>query len=60
MKGYGDTHISGTRNFDAVMSAVGKLRGTRGAADAVKRLREAALADDSGQRLSEALRAAVV
>lgn len=60
VKGYGDTHISGTRNFDAVMSAVGKLRGTRDAADAVKRLREAALADDTGERLSEALREAVV
>lgn len=60
VKGYGDTHISGTRNFDAVMSAAGKLRGTRDAADAVKRLREAALADDSGERLSEALRDAVV
>jgi hypothetical protein len=42
------------------MNAVGKLRGTRDAADAVKKLREAALADDSGERLSEALREAVV
>jgi indolepyruvate ferredoxin oxidoreductase beta subunit len=56
VKGYGDTHRLGNRNFDAVMGAVPKLRGTAGAADRLKKLREAALADESGRKLSDALR----
>lgn len=60
VKGYGDTHLLGSRNFDVVMAAVPKLRGTPDAARCLKRLREAALADDTGTKLSEALREAVV
>jgi len=56
VKGYGDTHILGSRNFDAVMGAVAKLRGVPDAAPSLKKLREAALADDTGAKLGEALR----
>jgi indolepyruvate ferredoxin oxidoreductase beta subunit len=59
VKGYGDTHLLGSRNFDLVMGAVAKLRGTHDAARFVKKLREAALADETGTKLSEALREAV-
>jgi indolepyruvate ferredoxin oxidoreductase beta subunit len=50
IKGYGDTHALGTRNFDAIMSALPLT------AHEVRRLREAALADDTGRKLTEALR----
>ncbi len=56
VKGYGDTHRLGSRNFDTVMAAVPKLRGKAGAADRLKKLREAALADETGRKLSDALR----
>jgi len=56
IKGYGDTHALGSRNFETVIGALPGLRGKTGAAAAVKKLREAALADDSGKKLSEALR----
>jgi indolepyruvate ferredoxin oxidoreductase beta subunit len=56
VKGYGDTHRLGIRNFDAVMGAVSRLRGKAGAADRLKQLREVALADESGGKLSDALR----
>ena len=52
IKGYGDTHELGERNFDAILAAVPKLRGDAGA---VRRLRETALADETGQKLREAL-----
>lgn len=53
LKGYGDTHALGERNFDAIMTLAPKLRGN---ASAVRRLREAALADESGEKLREELR----
>jgi indolepyruvate ferredoxin oxidoreductase beta subunit len=56
IKGYGDTHALGTRNFEAVLGALPGLKGKSGAAIAFKKLREAALADDSGKQLSDALR----
>ncbi len=56
LKGYGETHRLGTRNFEAIMSSVPHLRGKSDAAGCVKKLREAALADDSGAKLTEALR----
>lgn len=52
IKGYGDTHQLGERNFDAIMAVVPQMRG---AASAVRRLREAALADETGQKLRDAL-----
>jgi len=55
LKGYGETHARGCRNFDAVIDAVGKVRGRADAAVFLKRLREAALADETGERLAEVL-----
>jgi len=54
LKGYGDTHARGNRNFDAVMDAVGKVRGKADAAVVLKKLREAALADETGDALAAA------
>jgi indolepyruvate ferredoxin oxidoreductase beta subunit len=55
VKGYGDTHAQGEKNYEAVMSALPKLRGTSNAAGHLKHLREAALADDTGEKLARAL-----
>src|SRR5262249_53734974 len=49
IKGYGDTHLLGSRNFDAIMNAAPALE-----AHQIRRLREAALADDTGLKLTEA------
>ena len=55
VKGYGDTHVRGTRSFEQVMGVLPMLRGRADAAASVRRLREAALADDAGHALSQAL-----
>jgi indolepyruvate ferredoxin oxidoreductase beta subunit len=52
VKGYGDTHIRGTRNFDTIMAALPALRKAGDAARRVRQLRDAALADDSGKQLA--------
>ena len=52
VKGYGDTHIRGTRNFDTLMAALPALRKGDNSASRLRRLREAALADDSGKQLA--------
>lgn len=52
VKGYGDTHIRGTRNFDTLMAALPALRKGGDGASRLRRLREAALADDSGKQLA--------
>jgi len=57
VKGYSDTHARGLRNFRAVMSAVPALRGKPDAAARLRALREAALADESGVQLDDALKA---
>lgn len=56
LRGYGDTHARGRDNFDALMTAVPGLVGRADAQAMLKRLNEAALADESGQRLQAALR----
>jgi len=56
VKGYGDTHLRGKQSFDSVMRVLPKLRRMDNAAGWLKKLREAALADDTGQKLAEALR----
>ena len=56
VKGYGETQARGRKNFDALMAALPKLRGRRDAAGYLKKLREAALAEDSGEKLQEELR----
>lgn len=56
VKGYGDTHELGSRNFKTIMAALDQLRSKGDAARRVRELREAALADDQGTRLGEALK----
>lgn len=55
VKGYGDTHIRGTRNFDTLMAALPQLSQGVDGAGQLRRLREAALADDSGKQLAAML-----
>ncbi|MGA8144031.1 MAG: indolepyruvate oxidoreductase subunit beta family protein [Candidatus Acidiferrales bacterium] len=55
VKGYGDTHAQGERNYEAVVAGLPKLRGRPDAASRLKHWREAALADDTGEKLDEAL-----
>ena len=55
VKGYGDTHARGWRHFEMIMNQLSPLAGR---ADAASRLRAwvaAALADDSGQALKQAM-----
>ncbi|MBZ5728565.1 MAG: indolepyruvate oxidoreductase subunit beta family protein [Acidobacteriia bacterium] len=56
LKGYGDTHSRGGRDFDALMGALPRLRRLDDPAGRLRKLREAALGDDSGGMLAEALR----
>jgi indolepyruvate ferredoxin oxidoreductase beta subunit len=55
LKGYGDTHAHGSRNFEAIMNALPELRRNNDAGERLKKLREAALADDDGSKLAEVL-----
>jgi len=55
LKGYGDTHAHGSRNFGAIMNALPELRRSNDAGGRLKKLREAALADDDGSKLAEVL-----
>jgi indolepyruvate ferredoxin oxidoreductase beta subunit len=55
VKGYGDTHAQGEKNYEAIMTALPTLRGRTDAASRLKKLREAALADDTGEKLARAL-----
>jgi indolepyruvate ferredoxin oxidoreductase, beta subunit len=57
VKGYGDTHVRGRKNFDILMSTLPMLAAhPNDAAQLLKKLREAALADDTGEKLADALR----
>jgi indolepyruvate ferredoxin oxidoreductase beta subunit len=56
IKGYSETHARGLDKFTRVMAAAERLRGRHDAADWVRRLREAALKDEQGLALEEALR----
>src|SRR5471030_1565300 len=55
LKGYGDTHAHGSRNFGAIMNALPELRRRNDAGGRLKKLRDAALADDDGSKLAEVL-----
>ncbi|MGB2592160.1 MAG: indolepyruvate oxidoreductase subunit beta family protein [Candidatus Acidiferrum sp.] len=55
LRGYGETHARGRSNFDAMMAAVPRLVQRADAPVRLKRLCEAALADESGQRLQAVL-----
>ncbi len=56
VKGYSDTHARGGAKFDRVLSAVPLLEPRADGADWLRRLREAALADEAGTLLDGALR----
>lgn len=55
VKGYSDTHARGHSKFDKVIGAVALLAGRDDAADWIRRLRDAALADEDGKTLDGAL-----
>ncbi|MSP48184.1 MAG: indolepyruvate oxidoreductase subunit beta family protein [Alphaproteobacteria bacterium] len=54
VKGYGDTHARGLANYETVMATLPRLQGRPDAAERLSKLRQAALADDSGERLKAA------
>ncbi len=56
VKGYSDTHARGQSKFDRVIGAAALVAGRADAADWIRRLREAALADEDGKMLDGALR----
>jgi len=57
VKGYSDTHERGTRNFDKLMHAADTVAGRPQAAATLRRLRDAALADEHGKALDAQLHA---
>lgn len=59
IKGYGDTFDRGLANFERIMAALPWLAGGTDAPDRLAALRDAALADDRGEALAEALAAPV-
>jgi indolepyruvate ferredoxin oxidoreductase beta subunit len=58
LKGYGATHERGAASFDAILADAQARQERADTADRVRALRAAALADDQGIALSEALAAA--
>ncbi len=56
IKGYGDTHARGTRSFNRIMDALDAIRKAPNGAQRVRELRAAALADEFGNTLTEALK----
>ena len=57
VKGYGDTHERGVRNFERTMACLGACTATPDPAASLRMLREAALADPDGGRLDDAITA---
>ncbi len=55
VKGYSDTHARGQSKFARVVGALPLLAGRADAADWIRRLRDAALADEDGKMLEGAL-----
>lgn len=51
IKGYGDTHRNGWRNFTEIMKEVDRISSKSDAAVIVKQLRNAALSDEDGNKL---------
>jgi len=56
VKGYSDTHARGTAKFDRVLAEADGLLGKPDAAAWLRRLKEAALADEAGTTLDGAIR----
>jgi indolepyruvate ferredoxin oxidoreductase beta subunit len=57
VKGYGDTHVRGTTNYTTLIAQVPVLVGRAGAANVLRQLRDAALADEHGTKLAAAIAA---
>ena len=57
VKGYGDTHDRGVRNFERTMACLDACARARDPAASLRMLREAALADPDGDRLDAAVAA---
>ncbi len=55
IKGYGDTHARGLRNFAAITAVLNTLKEQPDPADATRRLHNAALTDENGVALNAAL-----
>lgn len=55
IKGYGDTHARGAKNFAALMDVYESQKKVPGFSRRLKTLREAALADETGEQLKKAL-----
>jgi indolepyruvate ferredoxin oxidoreductase, beta subunit len=60
LKGYSDTHERGDKKFQRVMDAAAQLVGRGDAAEWVRKLREAALADEEGAALEQVLQTSPV
>jgi indolepyruvate ferredoxin oxidoreductase beta subunit len=56
VKGYGATHARGWRHFEILMATLPRLQTLPDAANRLSALRKAALADDSGQALDQAVK----
>jgi indolepyruvate ferredoxin oxidoreductase beta subunit len=56
VKGYGDTHERGLKNFERIMQFIDREAGRADLAAQVRRLRSAALADEEGREFDTALR----
>ena len=56
IKGYSDTHARGLSKFDMVLGMVDRFADRPDAASCTRRLREAALLDEGGEALSDAIR----
>lgn len=57
VKGYGDTHERGLRNFERTMACLAACAAASDPAGSLRALREAALADPDGARLDDAIAA---
>ena len=57
VKGYGDTHERGVRNFERTMAAIAACKSAPEPAASLRALREAALADPEGTKLDDAIAA---
>lgn len=55
VRGYGDTHERGSGNFARIMSVYEQRKGQSGLAPLLRRLRDAALQDEKGEKLAEVL-----
>ena len=58
IKGYGDTHARGVRNFNLIMDALDGRPANNESVALIRELRRAALADENGTQLEQSLRRA--